>query len=95
MNKKKVTITLTEEAVEILEKKSKELNISKSDYVNRILTSKNNTGRKEKLSTSEKEHILNKYTLGVSISKLAKQFNCSRNTIYKIIKQDSEKNKSK
>lgn len=83
--KKKITITLPLESIEILEQKCKQLNISKSDYINKLINSTTKTGRKEKLTQDEKEHIKNLYTIGVSVSKIAKQFECSRNLIYKII----------
>ena len=48
--KKKITITLPAETVIMLEKKCKQLNISKSDYINKLINSTAKTGRKEKLA---------------------------------------------
>lgn len=83
--KKKITITLQPESIEILEKKCEQLNISKSDYINKLINSTANTGRKEKLTKEEQTEILELKKIGVPISKIAKKFNCSRNTVYKII----------
>ena len=83
--KKKITITLPIESIEILEQKSKQLNMSKSDYINRLITSATKAGRKEKLTQCDKEHIKNLYVLGVPVTKLALQYKCSRNLIYKIV----------
>lgn len=84
-DKKKITITLPADTAELLEKKCKQLNMSKSDYINKIITSNNNAGRKEKFSEEDKTKILELSNMGVPISKIAKKFNCSRNTVYKII----------
>ena len=85
--KKKITITLTTDAVEILEKKCEQLKITKSEYINKIIISTNNAGRKEKLSNEQKEQIIKKHNIGVPISKLAREYKISRNLIYKIIEK--------
>ena len=85
--KKKITITLPAETVTILEKKCEQLDLSKSDYIDKLINSTAKTGRKEKLTQDEKQHIKNLYTIGVSVTKIAKQLECSRNLIYKIIKE--------
>lgn len=87
-DKKKITITLPADTAELLEKKCKQLNMSKSDYINKIINSTTNAGRKEKLSDEQKESIKNKYNIGVPISKIAKEYNVSRNLIYKIIDEN-------
>ena len=86
--KKKITITLSEDTIELLEKRCKQSGLTKSEYINKIITSTSSSGRKEKLTILQKEDILNKHKLGVSISRIAREYEISRNLVYKIIEEN-------